>query len=325
MQNFFIPLFFVLLILQLGCTKTERQFHIGILSGLDYFLPTIDGVKSKMTELGYVEGQNIHYNIQRADFNVEKYTHIVQTFISEQVDLIFVYPTEATQITKKIATSTKIPVVFAGVYTENTDIVKDLTTPGENITGVRWPGADLVVQGLEVLLELIPSTKSILVPYQKDYSIIDMQISALREITKKRNIELIQLPTTDNNELKSKLAKLTANNQFPDAILYIKDPLSASEQAFQIIAHFAKQRNIPTGGTMHFTRDYEVIFDTNPQHFAMGEKAAIIIDKILRGTPAGSIPVFSTDPFLQINYRALKQMNIPVSEGPLSRANEIIR
>ncbi len=50
-----------------GCiAETPRVYHIGILSGTDAFLPIADGFKAKMTELGYVEGKNIVYDLKKA-------------------------------------------------------------------------------------------------------------------------------------------------------------------------------------------------------------------------------------------------------------------
>jgi putative ABC transport system substrate-binding protein len=143
-----------LVLLLSGCTtqtQTEKVYHIGVLSGLDFFTDTTDGLKEKMTELGYVEGQNIIYDVQKTNFDIAGYDTILEKFVSDKVDLIFVFPTEATQEAKKVTAGTGVPIVFTNAFTEDTGIINTVREPGNNITGVRWAGPDLALQRFEVM------------------------------------------------------------------------------------------------------------------------------------------------------------------------------
>ena len=77
-----------------GDGGVSKVNHVGILNALDYFAPTIDGFKQKMTELGYVEGKNIVYDIQKAPAPVGNQA-ILKKFVDDKVDLILSFPTEA--------------------------------------------------------------------------------------------------------------------------------------------------------------------------------------------------------------------------------------
>ena len=70
---------------------------------------------------------------------------------------------------------------------------------------------------------------------------------------------------------------------------------------------------------------YESVFGVHVNHINIGKQAAPIADKILKGTPASTIPVVSAEPYFQLNYKAAKKLELMVSEGLLSRADEIIR
>lgn len=85
---------------------------MGILSGLSYVAEAADGFKAKMTELGYVEGKNIIYDHQKTDFDMAAYKNILTKFVADKVDLVFVFPTEATQEAKAATQGTNIPVVL---------------------------------------------------------------------------------------------------------------------------------------------------------------------------------------------------------------------
>ena len=67
-----------------------------------------------------------------------------------------------------------------------------------------------------------------------------------------------------------------------------------------------------------------VIFDVNAQLDDVGQKSAVIADKILRGTPAGTIPVVSADQFFTIDYKTAQELGVDVPEGLLIMADEII-
>ena len=91
------------------------------------------------------------------------------------------------------------------------------------------------------------------------------------------------------------------------------------------MAKFASEHKIPIGGAIMEVEGYSSLFDVGIDHFKTGQQAAPLADKILRGTPPGRIPVVSSESYLKINYKLAQQMGIPVSEGLLSQAVEIIR
>ena len=70
-----IILLIVVCVLLSGCSERHegKVYHVGILSGLEYIVDAIDGFKEGMTELGYVEGDNIVYDLQRTDFDMAEY------------------------------------------------------------------------------------------------------------------------------------------------------------------------------------------------------------------------------------------------------------
>jgi putative ABC transport system substrate-binding protein len=70
---------------------------------------------------------------------------------------------------------------------------------------------------------------------------------------------------------------------------------------------------------------YGPIIGFHPTNTKMGSLAAIQADKILQGTPAGTLPVITADNDLRINYKLIQKLGLQVSEGLLSRADEIIR
>lgn len=306
-------------------SQTQKTYHVGILSGLDFFADTADGFKEKMTELGYVEGENIVYDIQKTDFDMGAYNRILKKFVADKVDLIFVFPTEASQEAKAAAQGTGIPVVFANAFTEDTGLINSVREPGGNITGVRWVGPDLALKRFEIMLELVPNAKRMWIPYQKGYPIVKSQLEVLRPAFATAGLTLMELPADNATELDAELQEqATSFNNDTDVILLIAEPLGVTPEVFAVLGQFADEHKIPVGGAFISVGGYDSVFGLTPQNIPQGKQAAILADKIFKGVPAGTIPVVSADNFLQINYKAIQKLGLNASEGLLSRADQII-
>jgi putative tryptophan/tyrosine transport system substrate-binding protein len=310
-----------------GCTVKPKVYRIGVLSGLDYFYTTTDGFKEKMTELGYIEGKNIVYDVQRSNINMVDYERILKKFVADKVDLIFVFPTEASQQAKAVTAGTNIPVVFANVFIEGTGLVKSVTEPGGNMTGVRWPGPDIALQRFEIMRELLPNAKRLWVPYFKDYPIVESQLEPLRQACGSAGIMLTEIPVTSAAELAAALPKqVKINHGPPDAILHIAEPISIMPDAELVECAFADKYKIPIGGPyFSIGEGCESVFGLLPQYVPQGRQAAVLADKIFKGASVGTLPVVSAEYFFQFNYRRAQKLGLKVNEGLLSRADEIIR
>jgi putative ABC transport system substrate-binding protein len=316
----------VLIISGCGAEAAPKVYRVGVLSGLNYVADITDGFKAKMTELGYVEGQNIVYDVQKTDFDLAAYKRILQKFVADKVDLIVVFPTEASMEAKAATQGTDIPVVFTFALIEGMGLVESVREPGGNITGVRYPGPDIVLKRFEIMRELAPQAKHVLVPYQKGYPIVAPQLEALRPVAEAAGITLIEVPASNAAELEAELqARAKAADFDLDAILIIVEPLAVVPDAFAVMGKFAAEHQVPVGGALISVGEYDSLFGVNVNTVKVGEQTAPLADKIFKGIPAGTIPVVSAESFLQINYKEAQRLGLTVSDGLLSQADEIIR
>lgn len=322
-----LTLMVVFALLLSGCgTQKTKVYRVGVLSGLEFVADITDGFKAGMAELGYVEGENIVYDVQRTDFDMEAYRSILQEFVEDEVDLILVFPTEAT-IEAKIATQgTDIPVIFNFAAIEGMGIVDSVREPGGNITGVRYPGPDIALKRFEIMHEIAPQATQMLVPYQRGYPIVEPQLQALRPVAEAAGVTLTETPADNAAELETILQGYAAGGNIGlDAIFFVAEPLAVTPDAFAVMGKFAYEYQIPIGGVLMAVEGYESIFGVNVNSFASGRQAAPLADKIFEGTPAGTIPVISADNYIQINYRAAQELGFTVPESLLAQADEILR
>lgn len=322
--KFVLVLLTVFLVLFSGCGRRKVP-RVGILAGLDYIFAVSEGFKAKMTELGYIEGKNIIYDLQKTDFNFEEYDRILRKFVADKVDLIFCYPTEAALMAKEIAGASQIPVVFSFANIEGNNLIDSVREPGGNITGVRYPGPDIAARRFEIMRELFPQAKRLWIPYQKGAP-VEFQLEIIHSLARAAGVEIIEAPAVDAAELALLVQALeeTGDPDF-DAIMFLAEPLTVMPDAFGVIKKFAVKHGIPVGGALVIDGDYGTVFGANIDPFSSGREGAVLVDKVLKGAKAGTVPVTSSEIFLQINYKMLQQLGISVSEGLLSQANEIIR
>ena len=313
-----------LLLSACSSSNTPKVYHVGILSGLDFFANTVDGFKAGMEALGYVEGQNIVYDLQKTNEEPDKEVAILKKFVDEKVDLIFVFPTEEAQEAKTATQGTNIPVLFAQANIEGIGLVDNVRAPGGNITGVRFPGPDLAVRRFDILRELLPKAKRMWVPYLKGYLNVAPQLDAVRPEAAAAGVTLEEAPVTTLDDIRAALQPHDQANDI-DAILNIAEPIAVEPDAFAVYAKFAAEHKIPVGGSPMSVEGYAAVFGVATDNVAVGKQAAPIADKILKGTPAGTIPVASAESFLQINYKAAQAVGLTVPQGLLGMANQIIR
>jgi putative ABC transport system substrate-binding protein len=313
-------------LLLIGCSSTQKPkvYHVGILSGLDFFANTADGFKTEMANLGYIEGENIIYDMQKTNFEPDKEEQIFKKFIADKVDLIFVFPTEVAAAAKVVTQGTGIPVLFANANIEGIDLVNSVREPGGNVTGVRFPGPDLALKRFDILRELAPDAKRYYLPYQKGYLNVEPQLEALRPQAEAAGITLIETPLSTAADIEADLAsRVNGDDPGMDAILVVAEPLSVTPDLISIIGKFAYEYKIPFGGSASMG-DYPTPFGVFTDNVNVGKQAAPLADKILKGIEAGTIPVLSAENFLQINLEAARQLDMELPEGLISQANQIL-
>ena len=311
-----------------GCGGRKPVVHrVGILSGLDFFAATTDGFKAKMAELGYVEGTNILYDVQKTNFDPAAEERILKQFVADRVDLILTFPTEVSLAAKAVTQGTGIPVVFSNAYVEGVGLIDSVRRPGGNITGVRYPGPDLALKRFDIMRELAPQAKRMWVPYQRGYPIVASQLDVLHPAAASVGVTLEEAPADNAAEVQALLEQRAQSSDIGmDAIFIIAEPLCVTPGVFDVIGRFAAEHRLPVGGAaMISAGGHESLFGVSTESLAVGRQAAVLADKVLRGIPAGTIPVVSAEPYFQLNYRAIKKLGLTVSDGLLSRANEVIR
>ncbi len=315
-----------------GCAGLQPQkpkvYHVGIVSTNTAFTAIEKGFKDKMTELGYKENENIIYDIQtgKPGMTADDRKALAKKLVDNKVDLIYVSGSPDCVAAKAATQGTNIPVVFAYGQLEGTTLVKSVSQPGGNLTGVRYPGPEMITRRLKVLLEIAPQAKRIWVGYLKTSPNAGPALEALRPAAESLGVTLVEVPAAKIDDLAADLAaRAQAADIGIDAIVTMPDELSTSPDNFAITNKFASEHKIPIGGGIAFQAKSGAVFINTTDMANVGALAAPIADKVLKGTPPGTIPIVTPEQTLTINYKTAQQLGLTVPDGLLKLANEIIR
>lgn len=313
-----------------GCGGAQKPkiYRVGIL-GFAPFMQIAEGFKAKMAELGYVEGQNITYDVQSWDVAVDPETtgaEKVKKFVSDGVDLVLSFPTEQTVLANASTKGTKVPLVFVFAGLEGNDLVKSVREPGGNITGVRYPGPEVTGKRLELLVQIAPTAKRIGVFYQVGYPTTIPALEVIRPLAKNLGVTLVEIPVSTLDEMKADLAaRAKQSDPGVDAFLQMADGLTHSADGSALVMKFAQDHKLPYGGGHYYQADQGAVFAYSPYDFEMGQLAAPIANKVLKGTQAGTIPLSTPENHLVINYKVAQDLGLTLSEGLLKQAEKVIR
>ena len=322
-----ISFLLMLAILVGGCQSQEKKmYRVGILCGLDYLTDVTTGFKERMAELGYVEGENVVYDLQSTDFDPAREREILEQFVADEVDLILTFPTEVSILAKEVTAGTDIPVIFTVANIEEVGLVESISYPGGNVTGVRYPGPDIAAKRFELMLDMIPEAKRILIPFQKGYPIVGPQMAILEEIAAQSDVELFPLPADGVGDLGKIINDMErAGDTRFDFILFLAEPLSVTGETFRVISQFGEKFDIPIGGSYMVWEDFHSIFGVNVSIPQCGVQAADQAHRVLSGSPVMSTPVISAESFVDLDLIGAKNAGLEIPEGVIHQADNLVR
>ncbi len=282
----------------------------------------IEAFRQGMRELGYVEGKNIVIESRYAEGNLDHLPALAADLVRLKVDVIVSSGPTPTRFTKK-ATST-IPIVMA----QDSDpigngFVASLARPGGNITGLSTLAPELTGKRLDLLKEIVPRLSRVAVfgastQPGNAQALKEVALAAAAfgiklqylDVLASKNFEsafraagkgqadavLMMVPSGIVNALRGKIAELAAKSRLPAA--------------------YQQSEYVKAGGLM----SYGVSIDD------LNRRAAIYVDKILKGAKPADLPVEQPTKFeLVINLKAAKQIGVAIPPNVLARADRVIK
>lgn len=277
-----------------------------------------EGFKAALTDAGYVEGENLTFDLQNAQGDQSNCETIANKLVNEGVDLIFANATPAAQAVA--AKTTDIPIVITSVTDPaSSGLVDSNDNPGTNVTGT----SDLtpVEQQIDLLTQLLPDAKTIAIMYtgSEDNSIFQADLA--RTAAKNAGLTTVDYTVSDSNSIQSVAESMIGK---VDAVYIPTDNLLAEGMAN--VAAVCNANNLPvivgevgmceSGGLATYGIDY----------YNLGYKAGQMAVEILNGADPSTMAIQylpADECELTVNQTVADELGITIPEDILSKANVI--
>jgi putative ABC transport system substrate-binding protein len=301
----------------------ERVRRVGVLMGVAannaLGQARVKAFQQQLQQLGWIEGRNIAIEYRWGEGRAERYDEFAAEFVRLKVDVIVTEGTPPTLAAKK-ATSV-IPIVFIGAGDPVlTGLVASLTRPGGNATGLSNQGRDLAGKRVELLREMIPGLRGLGILADVD-NISEM--AEMREVVAAAatlGLEVGKLDIRRAEEIAPALQSLKG----PTQAVYVVTGALANANALRINTLALGQR-LPTMYGSRQMLEFGGLISYGTDILDLRRRAADYVDKILRGTKPGDVPVEQPTKFeLIINLTTAKALGLEFPATLLARADEVI-
>jgi putative ABC transport system substrate-binding protein len=277
--------------------------------------PFLEGLR----ELGWVEGRNIAIEYRWTEGRAERLPDLVAELVRLKVDVIYTPGSNAAAQAAKRATTT-IPIVF----TTPTDpvaagLVASLSRPGGNITGIG--GAVLSSKRLELLREVIPTATRVAVLWTRANPGHPRALKDAEAAAPALGLQLQPLEVRDPTKFEGAFSAMTKERAH--AFFVLGDVMFLRERA-RIVALAATSR-IPAIYTWRQAVEDGGLMSYGEDRSGVPRRAAVYVDRILKGAKAGDLPVEQPTRFeLVVNLRTAKALGLTIPPAVLARADERI-
>jgi putative ABC transport system substrate-binding protein len=297
--------------------------RIAILSSLSITLasPSMTSFVAELRRLGYAEGRNLTIDFRSAEEKPARLPDLATDLIRLKPDVILSIGTAAATVAAMHATTT-IPIVFAhAVDPVRAGLVSSLGRPGANVTGVTSLNADLGAKRLELLTEIVPGVRRVAVLVSPVDPGTPAMVGAVKSAARARRVHLDLVEIRDSERLGGAVSDATKAGAGALLVLgspplYRLSPSLADLTAKYRLPAVSAWREFPeAGGLSSYGAGIPEMF----------QRAAGLVDRILRGAKPAELPVEQPTKFeLVINAKAARALGLAVPPGVLLRADYVI-
>jgi len=281
---------------------------------------TLNAFRQELRQLGYMEGKNLTVEFRSVEAKPDRISAVIAELIRLNVDVLVAVTQPTVQAAQQATRS--IPIVMCGVGDPvATGLVASLGRPGGNITGLSGLSPELSAKRLELLREAFPRASKVAVLWNPTNPSNAPQIRDLQDAARALRLQLQLLKVSAPQDLEGAFQAATRERA---GALIVLDDLFIFTQRSQIIALAAKSR-LPSIYGWGIFADAGGLMSYSPDFRDMGRRAAVFVDKILKGAKPAALPVEQPTKFeLVINRRAAKILDLTIPSSLLLRADRVI-
>jgi putative tryptophan/tyrosine transport system substrate-binding protein len=279
----------------------------------------MEAFRSGLRDLGHVEGENVLFETRWAEEQYNQLPALAAELVRRKVDVLLTYGTPGTLAAKRATAD--IPIVF--LYSGDAvaaGLVASLARPGGNVTGSTYFLPQLMAKRLELLKEAMPHITRVAILVKPDNPLFNSTLPVLEIAANSLKIELQQCEA--HNPTEFEVAFLAMAKSDIEAIVFQEDTVFLSN--LRTIADLAARQSLPFAGSSEFA-EAGALIGYGVDFREMCRRAAVFVDKIVRGAKPADIPVEQATKFeTLLNMRAAKSLGVTIPTSILLRADRVI-
>ena len=275
---------------------------------------------SALGDLGWAEGRNLTLDWRYSEDRDDRRRAIVEEFVRLKVDVIVVQSTPESLITKQLTTTIPVVLVLVGDPV-GSGIVESLARPGGNITGTSLMATDTSAKRLQLLKEAVPTARRVAVLGNLGNASVARSWEETQEAATKLGLTLLPTQARTRDDMPGAFAAIAKAR--PDALLVILDSVMVDHR-YQIVEFAAKNR-LPAmyGGPMFAEPGGLLIYSVD--FHELWRRAALYVDRILRGTKPADLPIEQPKQFLLVvNMKTARALGLNIPQSLLLQADQVI-
>jgi putative ABC transport system substrate-binding protein len=317
-QNIFVWLlatFLLTISLPAEAQNKSKPFRVGVLTPAERQWEGA-AFREALRNLGYVEGSNITIDVRSADGKLERMPELAAALINSNVDVIVAVNTPGARAAME-ATKT-VPIVMTAIGDPvGLGLVTSLARPGGNVTGLSNMSGDLAGKRLELLKEAVPAAKRIAVMMHPDEPIVPIQVKDINATAARMGVELEIIPLRHAHELERAFQKALQWRaqgllRLAGQATVIGPPTAELALKHRMPSMLLLRQDVEAGALMSYFTDHQALF----------RRAATYVDKILKGSKPGELPIEQPSRFeFYVNLKTAKQIGLTIPPNLLARAD----
>jgi len=275
-----------------------------------------------LREVGYVEGRNIAIEYRWADGKFERLPELAAELVRLKVDVIVAAVTQAS-LAAKNATGA-IPIVMVAVANPvDSGLIASLARPGANLTGTSVMNDEVVGKQLELLKEALPAISRVGAMWNPANPVFQkLQLRALEATARALNVRLQKVEARDQEEIERAFKAIAKERT--RALHVLPDPVFTAHRGR--VADLALKLHLPAVSGAKESAEAGLLMSYGPSFPESYRRAAIYVDKILKGAKPADIPIERSTKFeFVINLSTAKQIGVTLPQSLLYRADKVIR
>ena len=305
-----------------GAQQNGKMPRIGFLGNSTAALEAnlIEPFRDGLRALGYEEGHTIVIEYRWAEGNYARFSALIAELLAAKVDVLVTAGTPASLAIKKATTS--VPVVMIAVGDPvGTGLVPSLARPGGNLTGLSSIAPDLEGKRLELLREVVPKLSHVAMFINSANPFHTVSVRQAQAAAQALGIKLQSLDVRASEDLDDAFAAILRER--PEGLLILADRVFLHNRTRMM--DFATQQRLPTVNAYRELVEVGGLMSFGPSYEDMHRRAAIYVDKILKGAKPGDLPVEQPTKFtLVLSLNAAKALSLEIPPTLIARADEVI-